>query len=236
MNKELQRKGAKLQRDKGWRALSRVLGYSGVICTLCLVLTACGGERATPTPIPASIVRPEQPAPVYGASTNFTLATVEAIVTQTVPLSGALGGVAPLTQAVDLAAVTPQPVTSTLNQTPSALGIVQGGAVLFEQPNGRALGNLPTGATVTVTGKSANGRYLAVYTEQGNAGWMVAGQLRLFGGADLVVVPTANGPGAIATLLAEAMQPVTITADLSFSDTTSLTLPLGGLGGATVTP
>ena len=153
--------------------------------------------------------------------------------TQTVPLSGALESAAPLTQTIDLAAVTSQPVTSTLNQTPSALGIVQGGAVLFEQPNGRALGNLPTGATVTVTGKSADGRYLAVYTEQGNAGWMAAGQVRLFGGDGLVVVPTANGPGPIATLLAEAMQPVTITADLAFSDTTGLTLPLGG---DTVTP
>ncbi len=236
MNKTLKRKGAKRQSGKGWRALLREFIYSGVICAVCLVLTACGGERATPTPLPASIVRPEQPKPVYGASTNFTLATPAVSVTQTIPLSAALGNVMPLTQSVDLAAVTPQPLTTTLNQTPSALGIVQGGAVLLEKPNGRALGNLPTGATVTVTGKSADGRYLAVYTEQGNAGWMVTGQLRLFGGDGLVIVPTAEGPGPIATLLAEAMQPVTITANLSFSDTTGLTLPLGALGGDAVTP
>ncbi|MFN8488324.1 MAG: hypothetical protein U0350_12070 [Caldilineaceae bacterium] len=236
MSKAFQRKGAKLQRRKArgegrWNLASIVFS-----CGLCLLLAACGRERATPTPLPASIVRPEQPAPVYGESTNFTLATVAASVTQTVPLSAALESAAPLTQAIDVATTTPQPISVTMNQTPAALGIVQGGAVLLEKPNGRALGTLPTGATVTVTGKSADGRYLAVYTEQGKAGWIITGQLKLFGGDDLNVVPASTGPGPIATLLAEAMQPVTLTLSTSLSDTSDLTLPIGVLKGSTVTP
>jgi hypothetical protein len=95
-------------------------------------------------------------------------------------------------------------------QTPSALGIVRGGAALLDRPGGTALHSLPAGAVVTVTGKTADGRFLAAYSDDGIAGWIGAGQVTLFGADDLVVVEESAGPGPIATLVAGAMQPVTV--------------------------
>ena len=95
-------------------------------------------------------------------------------------------------------------------QTPSALGIVRGGASLLNRPGGSVLSSLPAGAVVTVTGKTADGQFVAAYTDDGMAGWISAGQLTLFGADDLVVVEESAGPGPIATLVAEAMQPVTV--------------------------
>jgi hypothetical protein len=61
---------------KGLRLMrKRVLGVAIMILTLA---AGCGGGAAqgTPTPIPASVVRPVQPTPVYPARADvFTLAT-----------------------------------------------------------------------------------------------------------------------------------------------------------------
>lgn len=195
---------------------------SAYICIICglvaVLLVACGGERTTPTPLPADIVRPVQPTPVYQTSANFILATATpptTTVASRVPLS-------PTELMTATASVTGMQTASTtlsppafIPQTPTALGIATGGAVLQATPGGRALVNLPAGATVTVTGKSADGRYLTAYTDQAIVGWIAAGQLLLLGGEELVVVESASGPGPIATLMAEAMQPVTITQVIS---------------------
>jgi len=175
-----------------------------------LILAACGGGPETPTAIPASVVRPEQPTPVYGQATTFNLAPTQAATAEAERPADEV----PVASAAPPAPVADEPpvhsIVLPMLQTPSALGIATGGATLLEQPNGRALVSLPAGAAVTVTGKSADGRYLAAYTNEGVAGWVPAGQLLLFGGDDLIIVDAAAGPGPIATLIAEAMQPVVI--------------------------
>lgn len=174
---------------------------------LAIGLAACGGERTTPTPIPADAVRPEQPAPVYAASTAFTLATpVGALPTVTLmstdipTVSDAATPIA-LPQALDLAALQPPP---------TGLGIVRGGASLLATPNGAAVAQLPAGTVVTLTGKSADGMWMAAYTEEGASGWLAANRLTLFGVETLTVVTEAVGPGLAATLVAEAMTPLTM--------------------------
>jgi hypothetical protein len=170
-------------------------------------LVACGGERGTPTPIPADAVRPEQPAPVYAVGTAFTLATPVAVL-PTVTLMPAAPPTATnaappiaLPQASDLAAL----------QLPlTGLGIVRGGASLVAAPNGPAVTQLPAGAVVTLTGKSADGAWVAAYTEEGTSGWLAANQLTRFGAETLSVVTEATGPGLAATLVAEAMAPMTM--------------------------
>jgi chitodextrinase len=88
------------------------------------------------------------------------------------------------------------------------LGILQGGAALLTAPNGAAVTQLPAGAVVTLTGKSADGVWLAAYTEDGTSGWLAANRLTLFGSETLTVVTAAVGPGLAATLVAEAMMPM----------------------------
>jgi hypothetical protein len=194
------RKAAKKLPDTALSAL-----ISGLFLAM---LAACGGGPATPTPLPPDVARPIQPTPAYGNSTQFTLATPIVPVTFSVSLSGTLTP----TQATSLlfAASTPRTLATLAPQTPSALGIATGGATLLAQPDGQVLSRLPVGEVVTVTGKTADGRYLAAYTNAGAAGWVAAGQLTLYGADDLVVVEEAAGPGPIATLLAEAMQPVKV--------------------------
>ncbi|MEZ4860840.1 MAG: SH3 domain-containing protein [Caldilineaceae bacterium] len=172
-------------------------------------LAACGRDRATPTPIPANVVRPVQPTPAYATALSFTVATPGGEVqlltgTVTPPL------LASLTQPVVLPTPLPLSQADLTRLAPPlmALAIVRSGAPLLDQPNGRTLVNLPAGAPLTVTGKAADGRWLAIYTETGTTGWMAINTLTLFGAADLPVVTTADGPGMIATLLAEAMTPI----------------------------
>lgn len=90
----------------------------------------------------------------------------------------------------------------------TALGIVRGGAALLAAPNGAVTQQLPAGATVTLTGKTADGGWLAAYNARGASGWIAASSLVLFGEETLAVVTEARGPGDIATLLATAMAPV----------------------------
>lgn len=186
--------------------LLRYLQYAITFCTLALLITACGRDRVTPTPIPASVVRPVQPTPVYGQSRIFRLETPqgEALLITPAPVAPATPPALP-----PLTPVPSQPMLP-IAQNPSALGIATGGATLLDQPGGSALVGLPAGATVTVTGKAADGRYLAAYVDDGQAGWISASQLTLFGGDDLIVVTESLGPGPVATLLAEAMQPVRV--------------------------
>lgn len=90
----------------------------------------------------------------------------------------------------------------------TGMGIVRGGAAILAQPNGAVQQQLPAGAVVTITGKSADGAWLAAYDDQGTSGWVAAQQLVLLGTETLTVVTTATGPGLAATLVAQSMVPV----------------------------
>lgn len=175
---------------------------------LCLLaLGGCGGAQGTPTPIPASVVRPVQSTPAYGGAARFVAATPAApvLTPAMTPTSPAIAHPAP-PPSIDLRAVD----GALLEQPPSALGIVTGGATLLAQPGGPALANLPAGEVLTLTGASADGRYLAVYTNAFASGWVARGQLAVYGAADLVVVEQAAEPGPLATLIAEVMAPVQV--------------------------
>lgn len=171
---------------------------------LVMGLAACGGAQSTPTPIPASAVRPEQPTPVYAGSTAFTLATPVA------PLPTA--AMIPA-DAMPVAAVSPVPSPQTLDltalQPPSTgMGILRGAASVVATPGGATIAQLPGGAVVTLTGKSADGAWVAAYTEDGVSGWLAVNRLTLFGAEALAVVTEAVGPGLAATMVAEAMTPI----------------------------
>lgn len=170
-----------------------------------LMLAGCGGAGlATPTPIPADVVRPAQPTPVLStAAPQFRLdrSTPEPIFVSTEEISEAL---------------TPPPARDNrsllraflMDQPPTAMGIATGGVTLLDAPNGSAIASVPAGKAVTVTGRSADGAWLAAFTEDSTAGWIPAGSVVLFGADDLITVDKAFSPGPVATMLAKAMTPV----------------------------
>lgn len=188
-----------------WREGCRRIGQfvSGVM--LLPLLAGCGGDRVSPTPLPAAAVRPEQPAPVYPVSTAFTLLT-PTVALPTVTMSPLASLPVPGDAATPVAPKLPLGPAQIL--PPTGMGIVRGGAALLAMPNGAVRQQLPAGAVVTITGKSADGVWVAAYDEQGTSGWLAAQQLVLLGTATLTVVTTAAGPGLAATLVAQAMAPV----------------------------
>lgn len=175
-----------------------------------LFLAACGGAAmGTPTPIPAHVVEPEQPTPVYStAQPQFRLEQPDA---------------------TPLFAGTPIPVATTplsddqlraellkamlMNLPPSAMGIATGGATIYAEPGATVVGSVPAGGSITVTGRSQDGNWLAVYTNEALTGWVAAGTLRLYGADDLETVTTALSPAPVATLLAEAMRTPALSID-----------------------
>jgi hypothetical protein len=162
-------------------------------------LAACGGPgRPTPTALPPSVARSEQPAPVFANSPQAFRVTPP----PAPPRAGQVGSAAlatPVTRA------TPQ---LPAEQNPTALGIARAPVSLYAAPDGQAVATLPGGGTLTVTGRSADGAWLAVYTAAGVPGWVQAAALQVYGGDDLLVVERAIEPGAMATLLAKALTPV----------------------------
>lgn len=178
------------------------------------VIAACGGDvtQGTPTPIPASVVRPVQPTPVYPARADvFTLATPA---TTSVFIAPTL---AP-PPAAALSAIESGPAgwraLLAIEQPPSAIGIATGGAAIYDAPGGRVLKSVPATGVLNVTGISEDGRWLSVYDEAAIFGWTPAGQLVLYGADDLTVVSEAVDPAVVATLIADVMQPVTVLDDL----------------------
>jgi hypothetical protein len=179
-----------------WRAIGLLL--FGPL----LLLAACGQARATPTPLPSDVVRPVQPTPHYGGAAQFSLATPEApAIIATTPVAPSMPLVA-TPFSLGFAALFDQP--------PSGLGIVTGGAALLEQPGGRSVASLPAGEIVTVTGKSSDDRFVAVYTNAFVVGWVATGQLTLYGADELEIVETAPNPVPLATLMTEVMAPVQV--------------------------
>ena len=92
-------------------------------------------------------------------------------------------------------------------QPPTAMGIVRFRTPLQEEPGGATIETLYAGDTVTVTGRSEDGDYLAVFTDDGHPGWLSRNSVTLFGDDDLTVVSRALGPGPVATLIADALTP-----------------------------
>lgn len=173
-----------------------------------LVLSACGGAGlATPTAIPADVVRPDQPTPVLStAMPRFRLeeSPREPVIVTTpeAQTPDAFDGASLEEKRAALLA------SWLMDQPPSALGIAPGGASIVDNPGGRVIASLPAAGTVTVTGRSADGAWLAVFTEGAVGGWVPAGSLILYGADDLTVVDKPFAPAPVATLLAEAMLPV----------------------------
>ena len=165
------------------------------------LLAACAGAPPAPTPIPAGVVRPEQPTPVYpNVSPEFRLtpATPETVIFVT-PL--------PTTDFAPLISA-PRSVGLAMRQPPSAMGIATGGVTLLDAPGGAPVATVSPGGALTVTGRSQDGAWLAAFTSDSAAGWIPAGSVVLYGDDDLTVVDFAFSPAPVATLLAEAMQPV----------------------------
>ena len=97
-----------------------------------------------------------------------------------------------------------------VDQNPSAMGVVRVSARLHTAPNAAFGGDrvLAVGTTVTVTGRGIDRDWLAVFLGDGEAGWLPTTALQLFGDDDLTIVDSAEGPGPIATLIYEALQPL----------------------------
>lgn len=212
------------------RAVLSAFWFRLVVLSLpTLLLVACGGDAfATATPIPASVVRPVQPSPVYStAQPRFRLedATPEPIF------------VTPPAESANLSAIAAQraPAQPVMPQFPTAMGIATGGATLVDEPRGRAVTSLPAGGVVTVTGRSTDGGWLAVFTSDGTAGWISANSLRLFGDDDLTTVEHSFSMAPVATLLAEAMLPVASPMSDYLASLTATPMPPGaGLVGVVV--
>lgn len=183
---------------------SRLLKKIGWLCSLCALCMGCGGPPGTPTPLPPDVARPEQPTPSYASSATFNEVAVTPIfatpiLTPSTLISDTFAGV---TTGFDRALLAQVP--------PTGLGIALGNAGLFDRPGGTLLENLPGGTPLTLTGKSADGLWRAVYTNAGVAGWVNATALVRYGEANLLVVEQAFGPGPVATLIADAMIPITM--------------------------
>jgi hypothetical protein len=187
--------------------LSALLPVFLLMALAALALGGCGGPaQATPTAIPASVVRPVQPTPQYARESSiFSLLTPGAS-PQFVPTAGAEETPAGTDAGGERAAIK----LYIENQTPSATGIAPGGSAIYAERGGRVLASVPVGGVLTVTGKSADGSWYAVYNDAAVYGWAPAGQLRVYGGEDLVVVEEAPDPAPVATLLAQAAQPVEV--------------------------
>ncbi len=185
----------------------------------------------TATPIPASVVRAPQQTPSFPESADvFSNATPQAAVFAE-PLRAAEPTSAPQTPAALSRALLRAAVSA---QTPSAMGLAPGGSAIYDQPGGRVLGNIPAAGVVTVTGISADSQWYAVYDEAAVFGWTPVSQLRIFGGDDLIVVDVAPDPGPVATLIAQAREPMTVLDALMVEMATRTAAPAVSRTGATV--
>lgn len=188
-------------------------GVGALLGMLLLVLSGCGGpQRAQPTAIPAGVVRPVQPTPRYpGGAEVFSLLTPGAT-PRFVPTAAADDALS----AADESGRQQRAAIKLFieNQTPSAVGIAPGGTAIYAARGGRTLAAVRVGGVLTVTGKSADGAWYSVYDDNAIFGWVPAGQLRVYGGEDLIIVETAPDPAPVATLLAQAAEPVRVLDDL----------------------
>ena len=198
--------------------LSPAVSARNTLLLLCLLflLTACGRRPGQPTPLPAGTRvaqnTPDFSAPAQAESATQTADQVAASLrarlaqqrTQTAPTASpaASAGANPATTPS-----APYPSLAVFSR-PTALGILSAGGLLYTAPGAGVLANLQIGATLTITGRSANGAWFAAYLADGIAGWVPAAQVRVFGDANLLeIVQESIGPAAVATLIAEASKP-----------------------------
>ena len=198
--------------------LSPAVSARNALLLLCLLflLTACGRRPGQPTPLPAG-TRVAQNTPDFSAPAQAESATQTADQvaeslrarlaqqrTQTAPTASpaASAGANPATTPS-----APYPSLAVFSR-PTALGILSAGGLLYTAPGAGVLANLQIGATLTITGRSANGAWFAAYLADGIAGWVPAAQVRVFGDAnELEIVQESLGPAVVATLIAEASKP-----------------------------
>ncbi len=184
-----------------------------------LLLAACGRRPTEPTPLPPG-TRVVQPAPDFSAPAQVGSGnqaedqstdqdTAQSLATRLARQRTQATATAPADAA-------PAPTQSLLGVYPSlevfsrpnALGILAGGGILYTAPGGAARANLQVGATLTITGRSADGVWFAAYLADGTAGWVPAAQVRVFGDTtELETVQESLGPAVVATLIAQASQP-----------------------------
>ena len=183
-----------------------------LLCLL-LLLTACGRRPGQPTPLPAG-TRVAQNTPDFSAPAQAETPTQTADQvadslrarlarqqTQTVPTAPRPSPSPPPPLP------SPHPSLAVFSR-PTALGILSGGGQLYSAPGAGVVANLQIGATLTITGRSADGGWFAAYLADGIAGWVPAAQVRVFGDAGLLeIVQESIGPAAVATLIAEASKP-----------------------------
>ena len=198
--------------------LSPAVSARNTLLLLCLLflLTACGRRPGQPTPLPAGTRvaqnTPDFSAPAQAESATHTADQVADSLrarlaqqrTQTAPTAS------PAASADANPATTPSAPYPSLAvfSRPTALGILSAGGLLYSAPGAGVLANLQIGATLTITGRSANGAWFAAYLADGIAGWVPAAQVRVFGDAsELEIVQESLGPAVVATLIAEASKP-----------------------------
>ncbi len=178
------------------------------LALLALLLTACsGGSAATPTALPPDVVRPVQATPVFDNSARvFRLTPPPTIAVHAARrvLADVSASATPVPSGADARALLRAVLPA---QPPTAMGIVRFRTALQAEPGGATIDTLHAGDTVTVTGRSEDGRHLAVFTDAGLPGWLPQNRLTLYGDDDLTVVSRALGPGPVATLIADALTP-----------------------------
>ena len=200
------------------RSAPRVARSTLILVCLLLLLTACGRRPGQPTPLPPG-TRVAQSTPDFSAPAQADSPTQTAdqvadslrarLAQQRTPT-------APAPPSAASADANPAPTPSALSAYPSlavfnrptALGILSAGGLLYSAPGAGVLANLQIGATLTITGRSADGAWFAAYLADGIAGWVPAAQVRVFGDANqLETVQESLGPAVVATLIAEASKP-----------------------------
>ena len=198
-----------------------VLTTAVLLLLLTFLLSACGRRPTEPTPLPPG-TPVAQPTPDFSAPAQVGSAnqpadqntdqsrTAQSLATRLAPQRAQ--------QTPTAASAAPAPTQSLLGAYPSldvfnrpnALGILAGGGILYTAPNGAARTNLQVGATLTITGRSADRAWYAAYLADGTAGWVPAAQVRVFGDtSELETVNESLGPAVVATLIAQASQPQT---------------------------
>ena len=189
-----------------------------LVCVL-LMVAACGRRPgAEPTALPPG-TRVAQPTPDFSAPGQGDTAATESVdraaetVRNRLAQRQAQATQAPTPPKSD---ARPAPTQSVLVANPelsvfsrpTALGIVVAGGPLYAAPGGGAVVNMQVGATLTITGRSADGGWYAAYLADGTAGWALASQVRIFGdAAGLEVVQESLGPAVVATMIAESSKP-----------------------------
>ena len=182
-----------------------------LICVM-LTVAACGRRPGgEPTPLPPG-TRVVQPTPDFGAPSPGSSERAAETVRTRLAQQQEQAAPAPTTaDARPTATQSAQDARSGLSvfSLPTALGIVVGGGPLYSTPGAGAILIMQVGATLTITGRSADGGWYAAYLADGTAGWARASQVRIFGNAaGLEIVQESLGPAVVATLIAEASNPV----------------------------